>query len=792
MTRVHWSILAGLALAAAALAAAALACSYTPPTGPALHASATSEPGGLPSSPPRTAATETLTPTATSTPTPSPTPTPTPRPAVHLAQADRAIFNGDYRTALQEYGAVLGMPASSDETGAARLGAARAQLLAGDDSATGTLEAFIANMPGDTRVPEAWFLLGQARLDTGDYAGAVEAYRQYQKLRGDVISAYVNQRIGDALRANLQPQAAAEAYRAALAMPSNIALDLREKLAGALLDANDTPGALAQYDAILAVAQSASYRWRIQTLAIQALNNAGQTRQAHQRGLAITDDYAALAASQLSCPYYSSYAYDALVTLVGDNVTVDEFKRGLIDYCARQYDPALAAFTRSIQAGNRVAESRYWAGLAFRAQGDTANALRQFNLIIQNFPTSSVWGPAWMEKARTYAIAGESVSAADTYRALATQYANRPQAPEALWRGALIAYNSGDDESALSAWQTLSQSYPASEWNAPALLWQGKFAQQAGQTITATSFYSRAAALDPTGYYGMRAAELAQGEAIPLRPVSATLTFDEPAQRAAAEVWLAARLNMTDTTLLRGLRSDLAADPALQRGLELNKLGLQTEAAGELDAVRRAHASDAVALYQLAVLLRDLRLYRPSISAADALLRIAGVRATDAPPFLARLVYPAYYADLIAPEAQARELDALLILSLIRQESLFESYSFSTAAAHGLMQIIPSTGQEIATALQWPDYAQSDLYKPYINVKFGVYYLARQRDGFDGDLYAALAAYNGGPGNAARWKAASGADPDLFYEMISFGETRLYIRRVSEYYFVYQKLYAVG
>ena len=701
------------------------------------------------------------------------------------------MFNGDYRTALQEYSAVLGMPASSDETGTAQLGAARAQLLAGDGSATEALESFIAQLPGDPRIAEAWFLLGQARVDSGDYAGAVEAYRQYEKLRGDVIAPYVNQKIGDALRAEQQSQAAAEAYGAALAMPSNITLDLRENLAGALLDANDTPGALAQYDAILAVAQSASYRWRIQTLAIQALNNAGQTRQAHQRGLAITDDYAALAAGQLSCPYYSSYAYDALVTLVGDNVPVDEFKRGLIDYCARQYDPALAAFTRSIQAGNRVAESRYWAGLAFRAQDDTANALRQFNLIIQNFPSSSVWGPAWMEKAKTYAIADELGSAADTYRELATQYANRPQAPEALWRGALIAYNSGDDKTALSDLQTLSQSYPSSEWNAPALLWQGKLAQQAGQTITATLFYSRAVALDPTSYYGIRAAELAQGEAVPLRPVSATLTFDEPVQRAAAEVWLAARLNMTDTTLLRGLRSDLAADPALQRGLELNKLGLQTEAVGEFDAVRRAHSSDAVALYQLAILLRDLRLYRPSLSAADALLRVTGVRVTDAPPFLARLVYPAYYADLVAPQAQARRLDPLLILSLIRQESLFESYSFSTAAAHGLMQIIPPTGQEIAAALRWPDYAQSDLYKPYINVRFGVYYLARQRDGFEGDLYAALAAYNGGPGNAARWKAASGGDPDQFYETISLWETRLYVRRVSEFYSIYQKLYTI-
>jgi len=624
-----------------------------------------------------------------------------------------------------------------------------------------------------------------------DYAGAVEAYRQYQKLRGDVIAAYMNQLIGDALRADKKPQAAVEAYRAALAVPSSIALDLREELAGAYLEANDAPAALAQYDAILSVAQFTSYRLRIQALAVQALDAAGQTKPAHQRRLTMVDEYTAVAADQLSCPYYSNYAYDALVTLVEANMSVDEFKRGLVDYCAGQYDPALAAFTRAIQAGHRVPESRYWAGLAFRAQGDTDNALRQFNLIIQNFSGTSVWGAAWMQKATTFVVTKDFASAASTYREFAEKYPGRSEAPEALWRAGMAAQNAGDDQAALGAWQALSSAYPASDWSVPAVMWQGKFALAQGQAVTATTFFSQAAAFDPGSYYGVRAMELLRGDPMPLRSISATLTFDESSQRAEAEAWLAARLNISDTTQLRGLRADLAANPALQRGQELNKLGLQAEASGEFDAVRQAFQSDTIALYQLAILFRDIGVYRHSIAAADVVIRRSGARAADVPLFLARLVYPAYYADLAMPEAQARGLDPLLILALIRQESLFESLSFSSAAAHGLMQIIPSTGQEIATALKWPDYSRTDLYKPYVSIKFGVYYLARQRDGFDDDLYAALAAYNGGPGNSARWKAASRGDPDLFYETISFSETRLYIRRIVEYSAVYQRLYAV-
>jgi len=347
----------------------------------------------------------------------------------------------------------------------------------------------------------------------------------------------------------------------------------------------------------------------------------------------------------------------------------------------------------------------------------------------------------------------------------------------------------GDAASAESAWVTLTNAYPASDWTAAGLMWQGKLALAQGQDITASTFFSRAAAFDPTSYYSVRAAEWLRGDATPLRPATTTLTFDEPAQHASAEAWLAAQLDISDTTQLRGPRADIAAAPALQRGLELVKLDLLAEADYEFDAVRATYQSDALALYQLALLFRDMGMYRQSIAAADAMLRLTRTSIADAPPYLARLVYPAYYGDLVAPEAQTRGLDPLLVFSVMRQESLFESLSFSTAAAHGLMQIIQPTGQEIANALNWPNYSRADLYKPYISIKFGTYYLARQRDGLDGDLYAALAAYNGGPGNAARWKAASGTDPDLFYETVSYSETRLYIRRIAEYYAVYKQLY---
>jgi soluble lytic murein transglycosylase-like protein len=56
-----------------------------------------------------------------------------------------------------------------------------------------------------------------------------------------------------------------------------------------------------------------------------------------------------------------------------------------------------------------------------------------------------------------------------------------------------------------------------------------------------------------------------------------------------------------------------------------------------------------------------------------------------------------------------------------------------------------------------------------------------------GNLIHLLAAYNGGPGNLARWQpaAAHRADPLLFIESIPVHETRNYVQRVLTFSWIY-------
>ena len=162
-----------------------------------------------------------------------------------------------------------------------------------------------------------------------------------------------------------------------------------------------------------------------------------------------------------------------------------------------------------------------------------------------------------------------------------------------------------------------------------------------------------------------------------------------------------------------------------------------------------------------------------------------------APAYFNHLRYGLYYHDLIINEEQKYGLDPLFMFSVIRQESLFEGFVRSTAGAHGLMQIIPDTGEQIARELNWPPiYDSGDLYRPIVSVRFGAYYLDKNRKLLGGNIYASLAAYNAGPGNAIVWNDLANDDPDLFLEVVRFQETRDYIRYIYEIFSTYRSLYS--
>ena len=106
-------------------------------------------------------------------------------------------------------------------------------------------------------------------------------------------------------------------------------------------------------------------------------------------------------------------------------------------------------------------------------------------------------------------------------------------------------------------------------------------------------------------------------------------------------------------------------------------------------------------------------------------------------------------ARAIVAEAHLNALDPALVMAVIHVESRFNSFAVSPAGAMGLMQILPSTGEEIAAELGVAWHGPQTLFDPITNVRLGVAYLQQLSMRYE-DLPTALAAYNWGQGRIDR------------------------------------------
>lgn len=106
-------------------------------------------------------------------------------------------------------------------------------------------------------------------------------------------------------------------------------------------------------------------------------------------------------------------------------------------------------------------------------------------------------------------------------------------------------------------------------------------------------------------------------------------------------------------------------------------------------------------------------------------------------------------AHLIYDESLKYGYEPELILALVIRESSFYNWSRSKKGALGLMQILPTTGRELAELINVPWNGKETLFNPDINIRMGIHYLAHLHSRF-GALETALTAYNYGPARIAR------------------------------------------
>lgn len=111
--------------------------------------------------------------------------------------------------------------------------------------------------------------------------------------------------------------------------------------------------------------------------------------------------------------------------------------------------------------------------------------------------------------------------------------------------------------------------------------------------------------------------------------------------------------------------------------------------------------------------------------------------------------------------AKQYDVPVSLLKAIGKAESNFNPEAVSSAGAQGVMQLMPATAQSLGV---------TNPFDAEQNIMGGAKYIKQMLDRYDGDVKLALAAYNAGSGNVAKY---GGIPP--------FAETQNYVKKVMAY-----------
>ena len=433
-------------------------------------------------------------------------------------------------------------------------------------------------------------------------------------------------------------------------------------------------------------------------------------------------------------------------------------------YGARKYDKAETVFKQLHSKYKRPSALYQLAGTQVRLNNDR-EAIDTYLRFVRLYPYHGLADDALWRAAKAAERHSLFARAEELYDQLARKYPTGKYRDEARWSAGFMRYCQGEYPRALESFLKVSRVAREPHIVDQALFWAGKTAQHLKLDDQAETHFQKAANHFPRSYYSARA--VSRG----------FLPASGPAKRRPQMI-AAPRL---DVELLEGAQF-------LRRAESLSQLGLSDLAGWEFSQVEKLNRKNLSALRRLRDRCEELGLLDQALTLTVRLF----VKAEEKDE-LYRL-YPNYYWEQIRIAARESKIDPHLVVSVIRQESFFKKNAVSHAGAIGLMQIMPTTGKNIASEIGLKPFARHQLFDPHISIRMGSYFLSNQVKAFTQPDSAkafelGLAAYNAGPHKARQWiERFSFDDPDTFVERIPYKETRLYVKKVLKNYAIYKAL----
>ena len=394
-------------------------------------------------------------------------------------------------------------------------------------------------------------------------------------------------------------------------------------------------------------------------------------------------------------------------------------------------------------------------------------ALAYLDKAIANHPRQAP--QALLEKAKILDALKSPVSANQARELILTQYKTSDAAAEYRWKIASKKASEGDLVGAWQWAQPIAVNNREHRLAPKASFWIGKWAQKLGRSEDATTAFKTTLAGFPRSYYAWRS--------------------------AVALGW-----DVGDFTTVRDLQPQVVtAQASLPPGganifQELYRAGLIEEAWGQF----QMEISDKEQLTISEEFTQGLmRLHRGNnlrginqiwyLDSNDNPEAREQWQALKQTPQYWQSLYPFPFSNTILKWSQHRQLNPLLVTSLIRQESRFEPEIESSAGALGLMQVMPATGKSVAQQIGLQNYS---LTNPEDSINIGTFYLDYTHKRYNNNSMLAVASYNAGPHKVAQWVERYGLkDVDEFVEKIPYRETKGYVEHVFENYWNYMLVY---
>ena len=396
------------------------------------------------------------------------------------------------------------------------------------------------------------------------------------------------------------------------------------------------------------------------------------------------------------------------------------------------------------------------------------DALFYLDRAIDEFPKEAP--EALISKAKLLEAARSPQAAQQARDSLLENYSQSDAAAAYRWERVEKYAQQGQFEEAIEWAQTITQENNNSSLAAKAGFWAGKWLQQQGDTTAAEKQFRQTFSQHPQSYYAWRSAVhlgLPVGDFESIRNQSPRVV--KPAARP----------------LLPSGSDQLKELYQLGEDNWVWKLW-QTETANQTSvSVEEQFTEGVIKLTQERYLKGISQI--SSLQFRDQPEDYSRWQSLREKPMYWHSLFPFPYNESILNWSDKRELNPLLTISLIRQESRFEKDIGSVAGARGLMQIMPATGKWVAGKINLSDYSLSD---PEDNIQLGTWYLDYTHSRYNNNSMLAVASYNAGPGNVAKWvDRYSLKDADEFVEKIPFPETKGYVEAVFGNYWNYLRLY---